>query len=39
MQGYNAQAMVTEDQIIIAGALAQDANDVQQLDPMVTAAR
>jgi septal ring factor EnvC (AmiA/AmiB activator) len=38
VQGYNAQAMVTEDQIIIAGALAQDANDVQQLDPMVTAA-
>ena len=27
VQGYNAQAMVTEDQIIIAGALAQDAND------------
>ena len=30
--------MVTEDQIIIAEALTQDANDVQQLDPMVTAA-
>jgi hypothetical protein len=38
VQGYNAQAMVTEDQIIIAGALTQDANDVHQLDPMVTAA-
>ena len=38
VQGYNAQAMVTEDQIIIAEALTQDANDVQQLDPMVTAA-
>jgi hypothetical protein len=38
VQGYNAQAMVSEDQIIIAGALAQDANDVQQLAPMVTAA-
>jgi hypothetical protein len=38
VQGYNAQAMVSEDQIIIAGALTQDANDVQQLGPMVTAA-
>ena len=38
VQGDNAQAMVTEDQIIIAGALTQDANDVHQLDPMVTAA-
>ena len=38
VQGYNAQAMVSEDQIIIAGALTQDANDVRQLGPMVTAA-
>jgi hypothetical protein len=38
VQGYNAQAMVSEDQIIIASALTQDANDVRQLDPMVTAA-
>ena len=38
VQGYNAQAMVSQDQIIIAGALTQDANDVRQLGPMVTAA-
>jgi transposase len=38
VQGYNAQAMVTEDQIIIAGVLTQDANDLHQLSPMVTAA-
>jgi hypothetical protein len=33
VQGYNAQAMVSQDQIIIAGALTQDANDVRQLGP------
>lgn len=38
VQGYNAQAMVTGDQIIIAGTLTQDANDVHQLGSMVTAA-
>jgi hypothetical protein len=38
MQGYNAQAMVSKDQIIIAGVLTQDVNDVRQLGPMITAA-
>jgi transposase len=38
LQGYNAQAMVSEDQIILAGRLTQEANDVHQLEPMLTAA-
>jgi transposase len=38
VQGYNAQAMVSEDQIILAGGLTQEANDVHQLEPMLTAA-
>jgi len=37
LQGYNAQAMVSEDQIILAGGLTQEANDVHQLEPMLTA--
>jgi len=37
VQGYNAQAAVTEDQIIIAAELTDEANDVQQLHPMLTA--
>jgi hypothetical protein len=39
VQGYNAQAVVTEDQIIIAAELTQEANDVKQLHPMLEAAR
>jgi hypothetical protein len=38
VQGYNAQAMVTEQQIVVAVTLTQDANDVQQLAPMLQAA-
>lgn len=35
VQGYNAQAVVSEDQIIVAVAVTQEANDVQQLEPML----
>lgn len=35
LQGYNAQALVTEDQIVLAAELTQDANDIHQLHPMI----
>lgn len=35
VQGYNGQAMVTEDQIIIAAELTMEENDVKQLIPMI----
>lgn len=35
VQGYNAQAVVTGDQIIIAAEVTQDCNDVHQLAPMM----
>jgi len=35
IQGYNAQAMVSEDQIIVACGVVQDRNDFGQLKPMV----
>jgi transposase len=35
IQGYNAQAMVSEDQIVVACDVVQDANDIHQLAPMV----
>lgn len=34
-QGYNAQAMVTTDQVIVAANVTQQANDVKQLHPMI----
>jgi Transposase domain (DUF772)/Transposase DDE domain len=37
VQGYNAQAVTTLEQVIVAAELTQDANDLQQLDPMLTA--
>jgi transposase len=38
IQGYNAQAVVTEEQIIVAAEVTQEANDVKQLHPMIGAA-
>ncbi|MBU1706327.1 IS1182 family transposase [bacterium] len=35
VQGYNAQAVVTEDQVILACGLTQEVNDVKQLHPML----
>lgn len=35
VQGYNAQAVVSEDQIIVAAGVTQEANDVRQLEPML----
>ncbi|MEK7814295.1 MAG: transposase, partial [Chloroflexota bacterium] len=35
VQGYNVQAVVSEDQIILAVGVTQEANDVQQLKPML----
>lgn len=35
VQGYNVQAVVSEDQIILAVGVTQDANDVHQLLPML----
>jgi transposase len=37
VQGYNGQAVTTLEQVIIAAELTQDANDFQQLEPMLTA--
>jgi transposase len=37
VQGYNAQAVTTCEQIIVAAELTQDANDLQQLGPMLQA--
>jgi hypothetical protein len=38
VQGYNAQAVTTRAQIIVAAEIAPDGLDFTQLDPMVTAA-
>lgn len=37
VQGYNAQAIATREQIIVAAEVTDQANDVQQLEPMVKA--
>jgi transposase len=37
VQGYNAQAVTTCEQVIVAAELTQDANDFQQLHPMLDA--
>ncbi|HEX6676608.1 MAG TPA: transposase [Actinomycetes bacterium] len=37
VQGYNAQAVTTVEQVIVAAELTQDANDFLQLAPMLQA--
>ncbi len=37
IQGYNAQAVVTEDQIVLAAEISTRAGDFSQLRPMLTA--
>jgi transposase len=37
LQGYNAQAAATTEQIVVAAELTQQANDLQQLAPMLGA--
>jgi hypothetical protein len=39
VQSYNAQAVVTPQQIILAAEVTTDANDVQQLKPMLDLAQ
>jgi hypothetical protein len=39
LQGYNAQAVVTEDQIVVAAEVNADSPDFGHLEPMVTAAQ
>jgi transposase len=39
VQGYNAQAVTTEDQIVIAAEVHVSSADFGQLQPMITAAR
>ncbi|MDX6726235.1 MAG: hypothetical protein QOK49_1040, partial [Baekduia sp.] len=38
VQGYNAQAVATAGQIILAADITQQANDSGQLEPMIGAA-
>jgi transposase len=38
VQGYNAQAVVTEDQIVLAAEITTEATDFSQLEPMIDAA-
>jgi transposase len=37
VQGYNSQAAVNENQIVLAGKVSQDANDVGLYQPMIQA--
>jgi transposase len=37
LQGYNAQAVTTLEQVIVAAELTDEANDVHQLEPMLAA--
>jgi hypothetical protein len=37
LQGYNAQVVTTCEQVILAGELTQQANDLQELQPMLHA--
>jgi hypothetical protein len=37
VQGYNAQAVTTLEQVIVAAELTDEANDVHQLEPMLQA--
>lgn len=39
LQGYNAQAAATCEQVVVAAELTQQANDLQQLAPMLGAIR
>jgi transposase len=38
VQGYNAQALASPEQVILAAEITQQSNDSGQLEPMVTAA-
>ena len=35
LQGYNGQVAVSEEQLIMAASLTQEANDQHQLSPML----
>ncbi len=37
VQGYNAQAAVSEDQVVVAAEVSNAANDLRQFQPMVAA--
>lgn len=39
LQGYNAQAVVSKDQVIIAAAITQEPADMHQLHPMLERGR
>jgi len=39
LQGYNAQALVTEDQVIVAAGITQEPADMHQLHPMLERGR
>jgi hypothetical protein len=39
LQGYNAQVAATTEQVVVAAELTQQANDLQQLAPMLAAIR